>query len=100
MLQLFKQAIEHSTFGPAAHTCIDGMPITEALGQPAPFTAVLGHVQDSIEHAQIRMIDVTALLRQAVFDLAVLLFGNFHAFHSAHLHVRSMPRKYLSVNTP
>jgi len=100
MLQLFKQAIEHATFGPAAHTCIDGVPIAEALGQPAPFTAVLGHVQDSIEHAQIRVIDVTALLRQAVLDLAVLFLGNFHALRSADLDVRSMPRKYFSVNTP
>src|SRR5512133_2118496 len=100
MLQLFKQAIEHAILGPAVHARVDGMPIAEALGQPAPFTAMLGHVQDRIEHAQIRVIDVTALLRQAVFDLRVLLLGNFHAFRSSDSHMRSMPRKYLSVNTP
>jgi hypothetical protein len=100
MLQLFKQAIQHATFRPAVHPCIDGVPIAEALGQPAPFTAMLGHIQDRIKHAQIRVIDVTTLLRQAVLDLFVLLFGNFHALRSAELDVRNMPRKYFSVNTP
>jgi hypothetical protein len=79
MLQFFKQAIEHATFRPAVHTCIDGVPIAEALGQPTPLTAMLGHVQDRIEHAQICVVDVTALLGQAVFDLGVLLLANFHA---------------------
>jgi hypothetical protein len=44
-----KQAIEHAILGPTVHARVDGMPIAEALVQPAPFTAMLGHVQDSID---------------------------------------------------
>src|SRR5262249_46137687 len=73
MLQFFKQTIEHAIFGPAVHTCIDGVPIAEALGQPTPFTGLLCYVQNSIEHPQVRVIDVTALLWQTMFDLGVLL---------------------------
>jgi hypothetical protein len=51
---------------------------------------MLGHVQDRIGHAQIRVI--TALLRQAVFDLGVLLLGN--SMHFAPLtHTREYATK-------
>ena len=96
MLQLREHAIEHAILGPAIHARVDGVPIAESLGQPAPLATVLGHVQDRIDYAQIRMADVAALLGQAVLDLAVLLFGDFHP--------RSMPYGYASVqysvNTP
>src|SRR6185436_461226 len=85
MLQLLEHAIEHPVFGPAIHARVDGMPIAESLGQPAPFATVLGHVQDRIDYAQIRMADVAALRGQALLDLAVLRFGDFH--------LRSMPYK-------
>jgi hypothetical protein len=71
MLQLFEHAIEHAILGPAVHTRIDGVPIAEPLGQPAPFAAMLGHVQDPVEHTQIRVIYVTALLGQAVLAVSL-----------------------------
>ena len=83
MLQLREHAIEHAVLGPAIHACVDGVPIAESLGQSAPFAAVLGHVQNRIDYAQIRMADVAALLGQAVLDLVVLCFGNFHASYYA-----------------
>ena len=64
---------------------VDGVPIAESLGQPAPFATVLGHVQNRIDYAQIGMADVAPLLGQAMLDLAVLCFGDFHP--------RSMPYK-------
>ena len=85
MLQLLEYAIEHPILGPAIHARVDGVPIAESLGQSAPLATVLGHVQDRIDYAQIRMADVAALLGQAVLDLAVLRFGDFHR--------RSMPYK-------
>jgi predicted phage terminase large subunit-like protein len=36
------------------------------------------HVQDGIEHLQIRQADIPPLARQAVFDQTLLGFGNFH----------------------
>ena len=85
MLQLLEYAIEHSVLGPAIHARVDGVPIAESLGQPAPLATVLRHVQNRIDYAQIRMADIAALLGQAVLDLAVLRFGD--------LHMRSMPYK-------
>jgi len=96
MLQFLEHAIEYSALGPAIHARIDGVPIAEAIGQSAPFATVLSHVQDRIDYAQIRMAYVAPLLGQAMLDLAVLRFGDFHP--------RSMPYTYPlvnpSVNTP
>ena len=83
MLQLLEHAIEHPIFGPAIHARVDGVPIAESQGQPAPLATVLGHIKNGIDYAQIHMADVAALLGQAVPDLAVLRFGDFH--------LRSMP---------
>ena len=85
MLQLLEHPIEHPVLGPAIHARVDGVPIAESFGQPAPLATVLGHVQDGIDYTQIRMAHVAALLGQAVFDLAVLRVGDFH--------LRSMPYK-------
>jgi len=85
MLQLFKNPIQYATLGPAIHPGIDRVPIAEPLGQTAPLAAMLGHVQDRIEHEQIRMADVATLFRQTVLDLLVLRFVEFHP--------RSMPYK-------
>lgn len=70
MLQLLKHTIEHPILGPAIHARVEGVPIAESQGQPAPFATVLGHVQNRIDYAQIRMADIAALLWQAVLDLA------------------------------
>ena len=90
MLQLLEHAIEHPVFRPAIHPRVDGVPIAESLGQPAPFATMLGHVQDRIDYAQIRVADVAALFGQAVLDLAVLLFSDFHPC--------SMPYTYTLVH--
>ena len=83
LLQLLEHPIEHAALGPAIHARIDRVPIAEPLGQTAPLAAVLGHIQDGVEHVQIRQADVAALHRQAVLDPRVLRFGDFH--------LRSMP---------
>ena len=85
MLQLFKNPIQHAALGPAIHPGIDRVPIAEPLGQTAPLAAMLGHVQDRIEHEQVRMADIAPLFRQAVLDLLILRLVEFHP--------RSMPYK-------
>jgi hypothetical protein len=63
---------------PPAHPGVDRMPTTEVLGKAPSLTAVLGHVQDGVENLEVGKADVAALSGQAVFDLAVLRFCDFH----------------------
>jgi hypothetical protein len=55
---------------------------------------MLGYVQDRVEHAQICVIDVTALLLgQAVFNLGVWLLANFDALRLRRLRHENYARK-------
>ena len=63
LLQLLKHPIQHTAFAPAVHTSVDGVPITEALGQAAPLAAMLGHIQNGIQYAQIAETDIAPLKR-------------------------------------
>ena len=92
MLQTLKHAIQHPSFRPAAPACVDGMPATKSLWQAAPFAALLGNVEDGVQNLKVREADIAALTRQAVFNQAILLFGNLHAV--------SIPQLAISVNTP
>ena len=47
-------------------------------GEAAPFVAVLRHIQDGVQHAQVGQADIAALRGQAVPDLLVPGFGDFH----------------------
>ena len=49
VLQLGKDAIQHPALCSTIHARIDGVPVAEPRGQPAPFAPLLGHVQDGIE---------------------------------------------------
>lgn len=68
-LQLLKGTVEHAQLGPAVHARVDGVPVAETLGQATPLAAVLGDVQDGVEHLQIAQADIAALPRQALGDL-------------------------------
>lgn len=78
LLQLLESPIKHATLCPAIHTGVDGMPVSKALWQAAPFAAMLGNVQDSVENLQVGKTDIATLTRHAVLDLVVLGFGDFH----------------------
>ena len=79
MLQLRENPIQHAAFGPAVHAGVDRVPVAEALGQAAPFAALLGHVQDRVQHSQIGQTHVATLGWQTVLDQTVLCVGDFHA---------------------
>ena len=79
MLKLRKYSVEHSILRPAIHARVDGVPIAESLGQPAPFAALLGNKQDRVQHPQIGQAHIAALSRQTMLDQAVLRFGDFHS---------------------
>ncbi len=78
MLKLPKYMAQYTTLCPAIHAGIDGMPVAESLGQSSPLAAMLGNVKNGIENLQIGMADVATLTRQAVLDLLILSFGDFH----------------------
>ncbi len=77
-LQLLEHSVEHPAFGPAVHPHVDRVPVAEPTGKAAPFAALLGHIQDRIEHFQIAQPHVSPLQRQRIFDLLVLLLSKFH----------------------
>jgi hypothetical protein len=77
-LQLLEDMAQGATFGPAIHAHIDGVPVAESPGKPTPLAALLGHIQNSVEHLKITQTHVPTLNRQAISDLFVLLSRDFH----------------------
>jgi hypothetical protein len=78
-LQLLKHPIQHTALAPAIHASVDSVPITEAFGQTAPLAAMLGHIQNGVQYAQITETDIAPLKRQTVYDSLVLGLSDFHA---------------------
>ena len=78
LLERFEDAVKDAAFGPSVHSCIDGMPVAESFGQSAPLAAMLGHIQNGVENLKVGEADIAALTRQAVRNLVVLGFGDFH----------------------
>jgi hypothetical protein len=78
-LQRGEHSIQHASLRPTVHARVNGMPATESLWKATPLTAMLGHVQDRVQHVQVRDCDVPPLLRKAAFDASILLFGDYHA---------------------
>jgi hypothetical protein len=78
MLQLGKHPIQHAALRPAIHAGVDRVPVAEPLGQATPLAALLGHVQDRVQHLQVGQAHIAALRGQAVLDHAVLRFADFH----------------------
>src|SRR5487761_1087052 len=77
-LQFLEHPVEYAALRPAVHPGIDGVPVAEPLRQPTPLAAMLRHIQQSVEQLQVGKAHIAALYRQAVFNLCVLLFGDFH----------------------
>ena len=85
-LQLLKHPIQHAAFAPAIHARVDRVPITEAFGQTAPLTAMLGYIQNGVQHVQITETDIAPLKRQAVYDSLVLGLSDFHVHKYTRIH--------------
>lgn len=91
-LQFRKHSVQYAIARPAVHPRVDRVPAAETWRQTAPFTSVLGNIEDRVEHLQVRQAHVALLSRQALFDLFELGFGDFH--------LRSITLHQHSVNTP
>ena len=52
-LQMFEYPVKHTILGPAVHACVDRVPSAKPRREPPPLAAMLGYIQDCIEHLQI-----------------------------------------------
>lgn len=55
-------------FGPAVHAGVNRVPVAKALGKTTPLTAMLGNIEDRIDHLKVGQADVATLPGQAVFN--------------------------------
>ena len=78
-LEVFKHPVDHSILRPAVHPCVDGMPIAESGRQPPPLAALLGDIQNRVEHLQVRQFDVPSLNGKDRCNAFVLSFCNLNA---------------------
>src|SRR5271168_3189665 len=91
-LQLRKEPIEHTGLSPAVHARVDRMPVTESFRQCTPLAAILGHIEDGIDHVEVLVRDVAALTRQVLLDASKLWSVDFHS--------TSVSNMCASVNRP
>ena len=77
-LQVLEHPVQHPALGPAVHPGIDRVPVAEPRRKTAPLAAMLGHIQDRVQHLQVRQADVAALHRQVRRKPLVLSFRKFH----------------------
>ena len=74
-----KHSAEHSVLTPPVHANVDCMPISIGFRQRPPFAAVFRDIQDRIDQLKIAHADVSALSREILRYLLVLLLRNLHA---------------------
>ena len=84
-LQVLEHAVQNAVLRPAVHPRVDGVPFAEAFRQPAPLAAVLGHVEDRVEHLEVRHADVAPLNGKQRRDVLVLGLGDLHLVDSPSL---------------
>ena len=77
-LQLLEDAIQNAALGPPIHACIDAMPVAKSRRKTAPFAALLGYIQNRVQHSEILELHIPALNWQAIFDPLVLLRCYLH----------------------
>ncbi len=83
-LQMLEHTVQDAVLRPPVHPCIDRVPIAESLRQAAPCAAMLGHVENGIEHLQIRQVDVAPRRRKQGRNALVLYWREFHGSLSPH----------------
>src|ERR1039458_2105704 len=77
-LQLLEDAIQYAVLGPDVHAGVNGVPVAETLGKSAPFAALLGDIQDRVQHREIAQAHIAALTGKTGLDATVLSLGNLH----------------------
>src|SRR5271155_3764177 len=70
-LQLLKDAIQNAVLGPAIHAGVNGVPVAETLGESSPFAALLGDIEDRVQHREVGQAHVAALPGKTGLDAVV-----------------------------
>ena len=71
--------IQDAAFGSAHHAGVNRVPGSEMLGEPPPLAALFGDIQNGIEDLRVGESPIAALNREAMNDVLVLGFADFHA---------------------
>ena len=77
-LQLLEDAIQNAVLGPAIHACVNRVPVAETLGKSAPFAALLGDIENRVQHREIGQAHVAALTGKTGLDATILRLGNLY----------------------
>ena len=77
-LQGLEDLIQDAALGPAHHAGVDRVPGSEMLGETPPCAALFGDIQNGIENPKVGESHIAALNREAMGDLFVLGFADFH----------------------
>ena len=77
-LKCGKYSAEHSVLAPSVHANIDRMPIAIGFRQRPPLAAVFRDIQDRIDQLKIAHADVSALSREMLRYLFILLLRYLH----------------------
>ena len=70
--------IQDAALGPAHHTGVDRVPGSKMLGEAPRCAALFGDIQNGIENLKVGESHIAALNREAMGDLFVLGFADFH----------------------
>jgi hypothetical protein len=73
-----QKAGQHPAFAPAIHACVERVPVAKARGQATLLAALLGYVQNRVEHLPVIHAHVAALTRKTIGYSLILAFGDFH----------------------
>ena len=70
--------IQDAALGPAHHTGVDRVPGSKMFREAPPFAALFGDIQNGIENLKVGESHIAPLNREAMGDLFVLGFADFH----------------------
>ena len=79
-LKRSKHSAEHSVLAPSVHANVDCMPISIGFRQCPPLAAVFRDIQYRIDQLKIAHADVSALSREILRYLFILLLRYLHGF--------------------
>ena len=72
LLKRRENPIQHTGLGPAIHSGVDCMPVSEVFRQSSPFTTVFSHIQYGVKHLKIGDAHIAALTWKTSLDPSIL----------------------------
>ena len=92
VVQRGNDAIPHPALGPTIHARLEGGPVAESLGEPAPWAPLLGHGQDGMAYVPMVERHGAAWGRHTRRDWAIRCGGEFQVRRIAYKWPLVLPR--------